>query len=88
MLIIYNELKFCILAPNAAPSNFRNISKTSTTITFQWDALELTQSNNEITLYVITCSDLEEGNVFTVSWDILLYVGLGLTLVLARPLYN
>lgn len=68
-MYVYIQMSYsvCISAPNAAPSNFRNISKTSTTITFQWDRLVLSQYDSRITWYVITCSDLEEITVITVS---------------------
>ena len=62
--------KFTInnLAPNEAPRNFRKISGTSTTITFQWDRLFLSsQRNRRITQYVITCSSLDGESIFTVS---------------------
>ena len=61
--------KFTInVAPNEAPRNFRNISCTSTTITFQWDRLLLSsQRNRIITQYVITCSSLDRESIFTVS---------------------
>ena len=55
------------VAPNEAPRNFRNISGTSTTITFQWDRLFLFQRNRRITQYVITCSRLDGESIFTVS---------------------
>ena len=57
----------CILAPNAAPRNFNDISKTSTTIKFQWDTLSLAQSNNKITWYVITCLNQRDNGIITVS---------------------
>ena len=57
---------YIILAPNEAPRNFRNISETSTTITFQWNRLFLFLRNRRITWYVITCSSLEEERIFTV----------------------
>ena len=43
------------------------ISKTSTTITFQWDPLYLFQRDNMIKWYVITCSSLSEESAVTVS---------------------
>ena len=71
----FNKSFYVILAPIAAPEDFRNISKTSTTITFQWDRLILFQSNRRITWYVITCSSLEDDSIFTVSYYIhILYV--------------
>ena len=67
--VLMHICKFTInLAPNEAPRNFRNISGTSTTITFQWDRLFLlSQRNRIITQYVITCSSLDRESIFTVS---------------------
>ena len=56
-----------LLAPTAAPSQFRFVNNTSTTATFQWGAPLLSQSNNNITWYIITCSSLRDDITFTVS---------------------
>ena len=55
-----------LLAPRAAPSRFISVNRTSTAATFQWDAPLLSQSNSNITWYVITCSDLRD-HIVTVS---------------------
>ena len=40
-----------------APSNFRVIDTTSTSVTFQWDALSNQQANGVILRYVVTCTE-------------------------------
>ena len=39
------------------PSNFRVIDTTSTSVTFQWDALSDQQANGVVQQYVITCTE-------------------------------
>ena len=39
------------------PSNFRVIDTTSTSVTFQWDALSNQQANGVVQQYVITCTE-------------------------------
>ena len=40
-----------------APSNFRVIDTTSTSVTFQWDALSNQQANGVVEQYVVTCTE-------------------------------
>ena len=40
-----------------APSNFRVINTTTTSVTFQWDALSYQQANGVVQQYVITCTE-------------------------------
>ena len=42
---------------NVAPSNFRVINTTTTSVTFQWDALSYQQANGVVQQYVITCTE-------------------------------
>ena len=44
--------------PNVAPSNFRVIDATTTSVTFQWDALSDEQANGVVQQYVITCTEI------------------------------
>ena len=56
MLILFS---YSILAsPNVAPSNFRVIETTSTSVTFQWNALSDEQANGVVQQYVITCAEI------------------------------
>ena len=56
------------LQPLEAPSNFRVSITTSTTITFNWDALDNEQTDGMLSSYIITCS---ERNNFSVSKGVL-----------------
>ena len=46
-----------LASPNLPPSNFRVIDTTSTSVTFQWDALSDQQANGVVQQYVITCTE-------------------------------
>ena len=44
------------LPPSVAPSNFRDISVTSNTVTFTWNTLNLQEANGIVRWYIITCN--------------------------------
>ena len=45
-----------------APSNFRVIDTTSTSVTFQWDALSNQQANGLVQKYIVTCTERNNNN--------------------------
>ena len=44
-------------SPNVAPNNSAFIDATTTSVTFQWDALSDQQANGEVQRYVVTCTE-------------------------------
>ena len=44
-------------SPQVAPSNLRVIDTTSSSVTFQWDALSNQQANGVVQQYVVTCTE-------------------------------
>ena len=58
----------CIFtAPSTAPQNFRSISITTTSVTFQWDNIAITEANGIVRGFNITCTNGDSGPV-TVSY--------------------
>ena len=58
----------CIFtAPSTAPHNFRSIIITATSITFQWDALTISESNGIVRGFTVACANRDSGSV-TVSY--------------------
>ena len=54
----------CIFtAPSIAPQNFRNISVTAISITFQWDNLTKSEANGIVRGFTVACSDRDSGAV-------------------------
>ena len=51
------QLVLYLASPHVAPSNFRVIDTTSTSVTFQWDALSNQQANGLVQQYVVTCTE-------------------------------
>ena len=45
-----------ITAPSVAPRNFRRISITATTITFQWDNLIAQEANGIVRNFTVACT--------------------------------
>ena len=57
LYLIYTYVYINPASPKVAPSNFIVIDTTSTSVTFQWDALSDQQANGVIQQYVITCTE-------------------------------
>ena len=55
--IYHDDFVINLASPRLAPSNFRIIDVTPTSVTFQWDALSNQQANGVVQQYVITCTE-------------------------------
>ena len=59
----YSNVVHIFTAPSIAPQNFRNISVTAISITFQWDSLTISEANGIVRGFAIACSNSDSGPV-------------------------
>ena len=56
VFIVITVVVHTYTAPTIAPRNFRNISTTATSITFQWDNLTVREANGIVRSFTVTCT--------------------------------